>query len=119
MSGEAKENGLYTLGKTAERRYPFCIHEDHAVEDLFPAIRKEALGYFQENGIPWHEGHTEMPSTHLCESKVCCVNFLFPFSRNPEALVPLLRNLFLGFKSAIPTEERRPPSSLSFKWIGL
>ena len=58
-----------------------------------------------------------MPSNHLCSSQVQCVNFLYPFVDNADALCTLLRPKFPNIESVIPMEEEG--HLVSFEWIGL
>ena len=60
--------------------FPVCLPESHAAHNLLPEIRAEALRRFADHGIQWH-GATPgpdgpLPSTHLLDSQVQCVNAL-------------------------------------------
>ena len=107
----AREYGIFR-GK----RRPFCLPREHADENLFHEIRMTALGYFVQQGVKWHQGQNCKPSNHLCDSQVCCVNFLFPFADKPHALVELLRPLFPSIRRMLPMEI--PCHFASFEWIG-
>ena len=111
FSEPARRDGIYK-GKPR----PFCLPLDHAEENLFPAIRQSAMAYFAEKGIKWHDGKDGTPSNHLCDSQVCCVNFLFPFADKPDALLELLHPLFPTIKRVLPMEESG--ELVSFEWIG-
>jgi hypothetical protein len=84
--------GYYS--KTGGGPYDFCLPIDCAEENLFEAIRPQALDYFRappgplggRSSVVWHDGRGK-PSTHLCDSQVCCVNFLFAL-RDSVACVP-------------------------------
>jgi hypothetical protein len=65
--------------------------------------------------IKWHDGQGRKPSNHLCDSQVCCVNFLFPFADKPEALVELLRPVFPAIRRVLSMEADQ---FVSFEWIG-
>jgi hypothetical protein len=95
--------------------YPFCLPRPYAGENLLPEIRQPAMAYFARNEIKWHDGHEGHPSNHMCDSQVCCVNFLFPFFNKPEALAVLLRPLFPELKSMLPIEDEQ---YVAFEWIG-
>jgi hypothetical protein len=82
LSNVARADGVYK-GKPR----PFCLPLDHAEENLFPEIRQTAPAHFASQGIKWHDGQNGKPSNHLCDSQVCCVNFLFPFADKPHALM--------------------------------
>jgi len=110
FSDPARADGVYR--STA---YPFCLPREHADENLYEEIRQPGLGYFSRNGIRWHVGQDEMPGNHLCDSQVCCVNFLFPFYDRPEALATLLRPLFPDLADMLPIEDGQ---YVAFEWIG-
>lgn len=101
------------------RERPFLLRADRAAENLYADIRSPALGYFGSRGIPWHQGRDGGPSGHLCSSQVACTNFLYPFARDPEALVALFQRVLPDVVEALPMEPDRPDLFLSFEWIGL
>jgi hypothetical protein len=107
----ARAPGVY-MGKPR----PFCLPADLAEFNLFDEIREDVQTYFREFEINWHDGKNRNPSNHLCDSMVCCVNFLYPFSRHPDALVTLLKPLFPSIKSMIPLEHDQ--RYVSHEWIG-
>lgn len=111
FSEPAKFDGFYR-GKSR----PFCLPRDHAVENLFVEIQNDAVDYFKRHEIKWHDGANSEPSNHLCDSQVCCVNFLFPFANKPDALAALLRPLFPTIAKMLPMEE--DGRFVSFEWIG-
>jgi hypothetical protein len=111
FSAKAKAEGYY---RTKYR--PFCLPEVHAEENLFHTLRDPMMGYFSKHDIKWHDGHNGKPSNHLCDSQVCCANFLFPFSDKPDALASLLSPVFPALKKALPLEDNR---FVAFEWIGL
>ena len=86
FSEAARVEGLYK-----KHPYPFCLPREYADENLFSGIRKPVMDYFDKYEIKWHDWQNHKPSNHLCDSQVCCANFLFPFSNKPEALAALLR----------------------------
>ncbi|WP_343055446.1 PGN_0703 family putative restriction endonuclease [Azospirillum oleiclasticum] len=85
-------------------------------ENLFPEIREDALAYFAHHRIAWHQW-----SHHLLSSQACCLNFLMPFTTEPNALASLLRPL-LGEVEMLPLEDDRLPGRdawhVGFEWIG-
>lgn len=111
ISDAARADGFYK-GKSRS----FCLPVECAEENLFPSTRKMALGYFDSNNIRWHDGYNSKPSNHLCDSQVCCVNFLFPFSDKPNALATVLHPVFPHLKKMLPVEEGH---YVAFEWIGL
>jgi len=107
----ARADGIYK-GKPR----PFCLPREHAEENLFHEIRQAALAYFRQQEIKWHDGQDGKPSNHLCDSQVCCVNFLFPFVNKPRALVELLHPVFPTIRQVLPMENSG--QFVSFEWIG-
>jgi hypothetical protein len=111
LSEAARTDGQYK-GKPR----PFCLPRDCAAENLFAGIRQPAIRYFRSHEIHWHDGHGGEPSNHLCGSQVCCVNFLFPFADEPEALAALLRPVFPQLRRVLPFAAEG--QYLAFEWIG-
>lgn len=89
FSEAARSDGVYR-GKPRS----FCLPLEYARENLFLDIRQTAPAYFAAQDIKWHDGGDGNPSNHLCDSQVCCVNFLFPFADKPHALAAVLRPIF-------------------------
>jgi hypothetical protein len=110
ISEAARHDGIY---KGQSRR--FCLPLSHAEENLIPAARKTALEWFDSHEIKWHDGKDGKPSNHMCDSQICCVNFLFPFADRPEPLARLLKPLFPDLKRMLPIEGDR---FVTFEWIG-
>ncbi len=96
---------------------PFCLPDDRRQENLFPGVRDLVLGHFASHAIAWHDGAThKKPSTHLCDSQVCCVNFLAPFMNRPDALASLLAPYYPELKSMEPLGG--PGTYVDFEVIG-
>ena len=93
----------------------FCLPVDFAAENLSISIRENAIIFFRDHEIKWHDGQNGNPSNHLCDSQVCCVNFLFPFSNKPQSLKMLLRHAFSDIQEMLPVENGK---YVSFEWIG-
>ena len=110
ISEAAREDGVYR-----NNSYPFCLPQDCAHENLFPEIRDSIREYFQKFEIKWHDGEGGNPSNHLCDSQVCCANYLFPFSDKPQALATLLRSIYPSIEKALPVENGL---HVAFEWIG-
>lgn len=110
LSASACNPGVYR-GKPRT----FCLPSEHAQENLFPGIRKAALEYFAIHDIKWHDGQDGRPSNHLCDSQVCCVNFLFPFAAKPDALAEILRPVFPMLQEMVVMENGQ---YVAFEWIG-
>jgi len=110
FSGNARADGFY---KTKYRT--FCLPREHAGENLLTEIRKPMMDYFAKNEIKWHDGQAGKPSNHMCDSQVCCANFLFPFYDKPVALAALLRPYFPYLKKMLPIEDEY---YVACEWIG-
>lgn len=106
--------GNYKGGKYA---YPFCLPQDCGNENLAREIRERALAYFDSHAIKWHDGHNQTPSNHLCDSQVCCVNFLFPFANQPDALKDLLQPVYRDIAQMLPFSDE-DNQFVAFEWIG-
>ncbi|HSN74912.1 MAG TPA: hypothetical protein VL334_07450 [Anaerolineae bacterium] len=106
----ARSDGVY---KGQSR--PFCLPIEHAEQNLVPEIRETALAHFKKRKIKWHDGQNGKPSNHLCDSQVCCVNFLFPFADQPAALARVFQPFFPELELMLPVEDGL---FVSFEWIG-
>lgn len=95
----------------------FCLPVANAEENLYVVIRQAAIAYFAEKQISWHDGTGGKPSNHLCSSQVACVNFLFPFMAQPDALAQFLRPVFPTLVRVLPMEDEG--RYVAFEWIGL
>ena len=103
----------------------FCLADEYASENLFTAIRKPAIQYFDQRNIPWHDGlnRSRLPSNHLCCSQSCCVNFLYPLVENRPLAEEIFRAFYPGFSELLPfdRDERLPNGAfpyIAFEWIG-
>jgi hypothetical protein len=114
VSQDARSDGTYE-----GRVYPFCLADGFASENLYSRVRKGALAFFEAKHIAWHgdDECSDLPSNHLCDSQVCCVNFLFPFSKEPDALFDLLKPVFPDIVQIVPMEDSG--ELVTFEWIGL
>jgi hypothetical protein len=113
FSEAAREHGFYK-GK----QYPFCLPRECAEENLFGGIRTAALDYFAQRKVKWHDGQGGKPSNHLCSSQVCCINFLFPLSQDPNKANPILSKAIPGLDRVLNIEfEYTGPGSVT-KWLG-
>ena len=111
FSDVSRDDGYYK-----KKAYPFCLPRMCAEENLFPDIRNSITAYFAAREIKWHDGQDRRPSNHLCDSQVCCANFLFPFADKPDALTELLRQVFPTIQQVLAMEI--DGQYVSFEWIG-
>jgi hypothetical protein len=112
------------------KRRSFCIANRLSYENLHPAARVDALDYFRERGITWHDGQLDWegrkgahPSNHLCCSQCACVNSLWPMSRDPELLARVFGPFLPELDEPLPmTEDGALPGGgtpfVAFEWIG-
>lgn len=110
FSDMARSEGVYK-GKPRS----FCLPVEYAEQNLLPEIRESALSHFVRHAIKWHDGQNGKPSNHLCDSQVCCVNFLFPFADKPAALAQVLSPVFPEIETMLPIESGK---YVSLEWIG-
>jgi len=110
FSAAARADGIYK-----KRPRPFCIPVPCAEENLFQGIRETAIAYFRKREIRWHDGQNGKPSNHLCDSQVCCLNFLFAFANRSSALAELLRPVFPSIRMMLPMEDDK---FVACEWIG-
>ncbi len=116
-----QQSNLFSARARADGPYkgllrPFCIPADVAEENLFAGVRADIQKYFARQSIKWHDGRDRGPSNHLCDSQVCCVYFLGVFADQPDALVALLKPVYLDIAEALPLEEEG--RYVAFEWIG-
>lgn len=111
LSALAQADGLF-MGKPR----PFCLPTENNTENIFGPARAAALDYFSRHGITWHQECAKGPSNHLCDSQVCCVNFLFPLSDKPERLLEILSPHYQDLQAVLPIEESG--EFLAFEFIG-
>lgn len=110
FSDMARSDGVYK-----KKPRPFCLPIEFAEQNLVPEIRESALSHFAEHSIKWHDGQNGKPSNHLCDSQVCCVNFLFPFADKPHELAVLLQPFYPAIYKMLPIECGK---YVTFEWIG-
>jgi restriction endonuclease-like protein len=92
----------------------FVLPGANAIENLFPPIRERVASYFKRREIRWHQANA-----HLLSSQVCCLNFLEPFSHEPEALRTLLQSALGPIDKMLPLEPGTDPDRfVAFEFIG-
>ena len=109
ISLEARNDGFY-----GNNKYAFCLPRSHSIENLFPDIQETAPAFFRKHKMKWHDGEDGYTSNHMCDSQVCCVNFLFSFIDQLEALALLLSPIFPEIVRMAPIEDG---NFISFEWI--
>jgi len=121
FSKEAQAKGTYR-----HHQYDFCLADGHSDENLHSSFRLEAIKYFADRHIPWHDGCNDrrLPSNHLCCSQSSCVNFLFPMVTNEKLLTHVFKQIYPELKTPLQmvvgdVVEGGDYPYMSFEWIGL
>ncbi len=111
---------------------PFCLPDRLSTYNLHEAIRQDAIDYFILRRIPWHDGHPNVdsetgirtksgnPSNHVCCSQSQCINALYSFRRDPDALKRLLNNFGFDVAECLPilADHGEHGAFVGFEWIG-
>lgn len=122
FSAEACAPGTYK-----KHLRPFCLADGYSQENLYTGHREQAIVYFQQRGIPWHDGirseGIHNPSNHLCCSQSACVNALWPLTTEPVLLADAFRPFLPQIVKALPfdADSHLPDGHhpyLAFEWIG-
>ncbi len=104
-SHEARQKGWYM------KPVDYCFPLKHQDENLYSAIRTDALAFFKRKNISWHS----LGRRHLLSSQAYCINFLFPFAKNPDALKALMQHVFKDIVEVLPIEDKM---YVTFEWNG-
>ena len=114
----ARANGRCWVESRRQRHlvgpFPVCLPVEHASLNLLPSIRDEALARFARHDIEWHGGR-ELPSSHLLDSQVQCVNVLLSLAREPVLLLEWVRTILPDARALVAIEDHR---AVAFEWIG-
>jgi len=107
-------------------RRSFCLADDHSAENLYERIREDAIQYFQDRGITWHDGldNRRLPSNHLCCSQSCCINFLYPMATNEKLVSVVLGKTYPDLAEPLRFDKDQPLQNglyplMAFEWIGV
>ena len=111
LSTKAQKDGKFKNGIS----YPFIIPAEHSAENLSPEIREKSIAYFKNHGIPWHDNNGDFPGAHLCDSQVCCVNFLMPLANSEALILDLFKRYFPDISKVLHLDK---DSLIAFEWIG-
>lgn len=108
---------------------PFCLPHTHRHANLLPDARDLAISRFRAAGIEWHDGHDDLPSTHLLDSQAQCANALAPIVGRPDAIrrlfgrvLPIAEVLPFGATDTSNGARLSPHDEtdhLVFEWQGL
>jgi hypothetical protein len=88
----------------------------HKALNLAPGIRADAIAYFRQYGVTWHQH-----ANHALSSQVSCLNFLMPLATRPKLLARLIGEA-LDIPSPTMLEVESGPDGrpwfVGFEWIG-
>ena len=105
---------------------PFCLADGYSAENLYDMIRKDAIQYFQDRKITWHDGpsNRSLPSNHLCCSQSCCINFLYPMTTSKQLVSAIFRQIYPDLAEPLRVDRDQPlPNGMfpymAFEWIGV
>jgi hypothetical protein len=124
LSSTAKGPGTTWVDGRGGRKevgpFPICLPAKHADLNLLPGIRDEALRRFARHGIQWHgwtpgADGTYLPSTHLLDSQVQCINVLLALAKQERHLLDLVRQAEPDATDLVVVEDGSP---VAFEWIG-
>ena len=104
----------------------FCLADGHSAENLYERIREDAIQYFQDRRITWHDGldNRRLPSNHLCCSQSCCINFLYPMTTNEKLVSAVLGRIYPDLAEPLRFDKDQPLQNglypyMAFEWIGV
>ena len=101
---------------------PYIIEKGKEITNLYPTIRKEAIEYFQQNGIDWWKSK-EGPTGHMLSSQISCVNHLFPLMKKDASatLISILNSIQskLCFKRILanPLDQPHCNGNICFEFV--
>jgi hypothetical protein len=105
---------------------PFCLAGDHSAENLYVRISEDAIKYFLDRGITWHDGlsNGRLPSNHLCCSQSCCINFLYSMTIGRQLVSAVLGQIYRDLAEPLPIDKDQPLANgvlpyVAFEWIGV
>jgi len=68
--------------------------------NLWAGIREDALRYFHDNDISWHQGNGGEPTGHLLSSQVACVNHLYYLRQRKDLADAVVTGVGFGMTEA-------------------
>ena len=73
--------------------FDYMLKPQYGDKNLYQGIRKEAIEYFKKYNIAWWQclNNPDRPTGHMVSSQINCLNHLFAFRDDPEALKQILR----------------------------
>ena len=112
--GKAKVNGPmnYYNKNLSYTCYPdYVLDPANSDINLFPSIRCSSIEYFKLNNIAWWRESLDgySPTGHLVSSQIHCLNHLFAFRKDADAVKTIIQNLIdLKIKTGLMIKELLP-----------
>lgn len=82
--------------------------------NLWEGIRKDALQYFERNGIPWWLGKEDGPTGHLLSSQIACINHLYHLRQRKDLATAVLKEIDSKIIEALIVDD----GYVEFEFIG-
>ncbi len=106
--GQDRGNGFFK-----GERYGFVLCD--GLNNLYEPIRRDALRYFEDNGVSWWGG--KKPTGHVLSSQIACLNHLMLIRKEPEAVLALINGVRNQFKAVLPIASDSDTSYIAFEAV--
>lgn len=83
---EARLPGAVSSRSGQSVEVAYALPREHAVHNLLPEVREDAVALFHELDIAWHQGVDDGPTNHLRSSQAQCVNALGQMMADPARI---------------------------------
>jgi hypothetical protein len=100
--------------KENAKAYPYVLRE--SINNLYPTIADSVSKYMEENNIAWW-GEGKKPTGNVLSSQISCINHLFPFSNNKDAVLSIIKELNDNFIDVLPIKCDKEPQYISFEVV--
>jgi len=96
------------------RRYPFILQDGK--NNIFGPIFEDTLAYFSHNAISWWGG--TKPTNHTLSSQIACLNHLFPFRHDYDAVLAIARRVSPEIQEVLPiATDKYDPGYIQFEAV--
>ena len=114
QSGHPIFEGAIGGMKFLKKERPFVLQQ--SLKNLHPAIRTEAVQYFEENNISWWGGRK--PTGHVLSSQIACLNHLFAIRKDKTAVLVLAQEINPEFVEVLLIEsDKFSPGYIQFEAV--
>ncbi len=97
-----KGNGIFR-----NKSYPFILENNQ--NNLYSEIREDCEKYFSQNHIAWWNGGL---TNHPLSSQVACLNHLFPFRCDAQAVLDIIRKIEPNITEVLPIQSKNPSDTV-------